>query len=315
MPEDSNYRRVSVVLPVILITIGVLFLVHNWRPSFEPFGILLDYWPLILIFEGLGKIYDNFQRDRNPNAAKGISVGTTVGILAFVVVLVVLLWHGRGVASQRGLYSSDFNHTSQTVDLQGAKSVRAKLEVSAGEVTVSGDSQHALDADFRFTHAYDEPRVDYHVTDGVGEIRISQDSHPVRFGNTRNEWNLRFNKDLPLELRVEMGAGQGNLDFRDIPLTRLDLHLGAGQVDVDLTGDRKTDLTADIEGGVGQANIRLPKKTGVIAEASGGIGSISTHGLKQEGGSYTNEAYGKSPVTIHLKVSGGIGEIVLTEEP
>lgn len=315
MPEDSNSRRISLVLPVIFITIGVLFLLHNWRPSFEPWGILEDYWPLILIFVGLGKIYDNFQRGRNPNAASAISVGTTVGVLAFVAVLALLLWHGRGVARSHGLYSSDVSHTSQTVDLQGAKSARAHLEMSAGELTVSGNSQHALDADFRFTHAYEEPRVDYHVTDGVGEIRISQDSHPVRFGNTRNEWNLEFNKDLPLELRVDMGAGQGNLDFRDIPLTRLDLHLGAGEMDVDLTGDRKTDLTAQIEGGVGQANIRLPKKIGVIAEASGGIGSISAHGLKQDGGSYTNEAYGKSPVTIHLKVSGGIGEIVLTEEP
>ena len=86
-------------------------------------------------------------------------------------------------------------------------------------------------------------------------------------------------------------------------------------MDVDLTGDRKADLTADIEGGVGQANIRLPKKIGVIAQASGGIGSIRTSGLKQEGGSYSNEAYGKSATTIHLKVTGGIGEIVLNQEP
>jgi len=73
-------------------------------------------------------------------------------------------------------------------------------------------------------------------------------------------------------------------------------------MDVDLTGDRKTDLTADIEGGVGQANIRLPKNVGVIAHASGGIGSIDVHGLKHDGDSYTNDAYGKSPATIHLKV-------------
>lgn len=314
MPEDNNPRRVSVVLPIILITIGVLFLIRNWHPAFEPWGILLDYWPLILIFVGLGKIYDNFQRSRNPNAAPGISVGSTVGILAFVVVLVLLLWHGRGIARRHG-FSMDEKHTSQTVDLQGAKSARAKLEMSAGELTISPDSAHALDADFRFSGNFEEPRVDYHVTDGVGQITISQDSHTVHFGNSRNEWNLRFTKDLPLELRVDMGAGQGNLDFRGIPLTRLDLHLGAGEVNVDLTGDRKADLTADIEGGVGQANIRLPKKIGVTAEASGGIGSIRTYGLKQEGGSYTNEAYGKSPTTIRLKVSGGIGEIVLNQEP
>jgi len=72
---------------------------------------------------------------------------------------------------------------------------------------------------------------------------------------------------------------------------------------------------AALEGGVGQANIRLPKKIGVIAEASGGIGSIRTYGLKQDGDSYTNEAYGKSPATIRLKVTGGIGEIVLNQEP
>jgi hypothetical protein len=84
-------------------------------------------------------------------------------------------------------------------------------------------------------------------------------------------------------------------------------------VNVDLTGDRKTDLTADIEGGVGQANIRLPKRIGVIAQASGGIGSIRTYGLKQDGDSYTNETYGKSPATIHLKVTGGSGRLCSTK--
>lgn len=314
MPEDSNPRRASLVFPIILITIGVLFLIRNWHPAFEPWGILLDYWPLILVFVGLGMVYDNFQRSRNPNARPGVSVGTTVGILAFVAVLAMLLWHGRGYARRHG-FSSDVSHTSQTVDLQGAKSARAKLEMSAGELAISSDTAHALDADFRFSGNFEEPRVDYHVTDGVGQITISQDSHTVHFGNSRNDWSLRFSKALPLELRVEMGAGQGNLDFRDIPLTRLELHVGAGQVDVDVTGDRKADLTADIEGGVGQANIRLPKKIGVIAQASGGIGSIRTYGLKEDNGSYTNEAYGKSPVTIHLKVTGGIGEIVLNQEP
>jgi len=305
---------VSLVLPIILITVGVLFLVRNWRPGLEPLAILLDYWPLILVFVGLGMIYDHFQRSRSPNAPRGIYVGSTVGILAFVVVLVVLLWQGRGYARRQGFHM-DAKHTTQTVDLQGAKSVHAQLQISAGELTISGDSAHALDADFRFTDSYGEPRVNYHITDGVGEISIAQDSHPVHFGNSRNEWNLRFNNTLPLGLRAEMGAGQGNLDFRDVPLTSLDLHVGAGEVNVDLTGDRKTDLTADIEGGVGQANIRLPKRIGVIAQASGGIGSIRTYGLKQDGDSYTNEAYGKSPATIHLKVTGGIGEIVLNQEP
>lgn len=314
MPEDRNPRRVSLVLPIILITLGVLFLLRNWHPGFDPWSVLWVYWPLILIFVGLGKIYDNVQRARNPNAPAAISAGSTIGILAFVVVLVVLLWHGGSFSRRHGFYAGS-RHASQTVDLQGAKNARAKLEMGAGQLNVSGNSAHALDADFTFTDSYAEPRIDYHVTGGVGDIDISQESNSVHFGNSRNEWILHFGRDLPLELNVEMGAGQGNLNFRDIPLTRLDLHLGAGQVDVDLTGDRKSDVNASIEGGVGQANIRLPKKVGVIAEAHGGIGSIRTHGLKEEGDFYTNEAYGKSAATIHLRVQGGIGEIVLSEEP
>src|SRR5271169_5644611 len=96
MAQDNNPRRVSVVFPIILITIGTLFLMHNWRPAFDPWPILWTYWPLILVFIGLGKIWDNVQRSRNPDAPPGISMGATIGTLAFVLVFVLLLWHGHG---------------------------------------------------------------------------------------------------------------------------------------------------------------------------------------------------------------------------
>src|SRR6267378_3690638 len=290
MAQDSNPRRVSLVFPIILIAVGALFLFRNWRPGFDPVPILWTYWPLILIFIGVGKIWDNVRRSRNPNAPPGVSIGASIGTIAFVLVLVVLLWHGRSFPRSHGFYSGS-KHNTQTVDLQGAKSAHARLEMGAGHLIIYG------------------------VAGGLGQLNISQESHSVHFGRSQNDWNLHFSKDLPLELKVDMGAGQGNLHFRDVPLTRLDLNLGAGQMDVDFTGDRKTDLTADIEGGVGQASIRLPKNVGVIARASGGIGSINVHGLKHDGDSYTNDAYGKSPATIHLKVEGGIGQITLTQEP
>lgn len=314
MPRDGQPRRVSLVLPIILIALGSLFLFHNWRPAFDPWPVLETYWPLILIFIGMGKVWDATYRSRNPNAPPGISIGATIGALAFVIVLVFLLWHGHSFSRRHGFYSGS-RHTAQSVDLQGAKSAHAWLKLSAGQVTINGGANHLLDADFTYTDAYDDPRVDYSVAGGVGQLNISQDSHTPHFGRSQNDWNLHFSKDVPLELKLDMGAGQGDLHFHDIPLTRLSLNLGAGQMDVDLTGDRKTDLTADIEGGVGQATVRLPKNVGVIAHATGGIGSIDVHGLRHDGDSYTNDAYGKSPTTIHLKVEGGIGQITLSVEP
>jgi N-terminal domain of toast_rack, DUF2154/Domain of unknown function (DUF5668) len=313
MAQDASPRRVSLVGPIILISIGALFLLHNWRPDFEPWPVLLTYWPLILIFIGLGKIWDHMQRSRNPNAPSS-SIGSTIAILACVFVLIALIWHGRSY-SRRFSWDSRTRHVTRVVEPQKAKSATARLNMGSGQLTINGGAADLVDADFDFGRSFDDPRVDYSVSDGVGHLTIEQGGNSVHFGNARNDWNLRFSKDIPLDLRVDLGAGQGNLHFRDVPLTNLDLNMGAGQVDVDLTGDRTADMNVDIEGGVGQANIRLPKNVGVVAHASGGIGSIDVRGLKHDGDTYTNDVVGKTKATIHLKVEGGIGQIVLTEEP
>ncbi len=316
MADGQPTRRTSLVLPIVLVTIGGMFLYANWRPAFDPWPILRTYWPLILIFVGLGKMWDATRARQNPDGTtrSSVSLGATFGVLAFVLVLVVLFWHGRAFTRDRH-YSSDLQHQSRTVDRQGAKSVHVSLETSAGEFNISGGSGHLLDADFNYSGSYETPRVDYNVAEGVGHLDISQDDGSTHFGTTHNQWNLRFSNDVPLELKVEMGAGRGQLRLRDMPVTRLEMTMGAGQADLDLTGDRKNDLVADLEGGVGQVTIRLPRKVGVVVRASGGIGAIDAHGLRHEGGEYTNEAYGKTPATIRLAVQGGVGQISLIEEP
>ena len=48
-----------------------------------------------------------------------------------------------------------------------------------------------------------------------------------------------------------------------------------------------------------------------MVHATGGIGSINANGLKREGDEYTNDLYGKSPVSLRLDISGGVGNIEL----
>ena len=147
MAQDGSPRRTSLVFPIVLIGIGMLFLFQRWNPAFNPKSILLTYWPLILIFLGIGKIWDNVQRSRNPNAPPGISLGATFGAVAFVLVIGMLIWHGRGFSRGRGGVFGT-KHTTKIVEPQRAKSARAKLEMSAGQLTINGGSANLLDADF-----------------------------------------------------------------------------------------------------------------------------------------------------------------------
>jgi hypothetical protein len=317
MPQDDRQRKTSLVIPILLIAIGGLFLYKNWHPGFEPFELLKTYWPLILILVGLGKIWDSSRNRAAGQNSTGIALGSTLGIVAFVVVLVILLGHYQKTRGNDDRNENFSNHSSQVIemrDLQGAETVSATLQLGAGRLNVSGGSGHLLNANFHFDRKWDNPKVDYHVSGSKGILEVNQESGSSNFAPTDNTWDLNFSNDVPLELRVKMGAGQGNLRLRGMDVTNIDLQMGAGQVELDLTGPRKSDLNVSVKGGVGQATIRLPKDVGVLAHASGGIGSISAEGLHENGNEYRNDAYGKTPHSIKLDVQGGIGEIELIQE-
>src|SRR5215475_4031880 len=282
MPENVQHERPPLVFPIVLIVVGALFLYANYRPSFDPWYVMKTYWPLILIFVGLAKIFDSTRlRRAGASGTVAWSVGSTLGAVAFIVVVVILLFHSHALSHNRA-FRSNVKHESQHIDLQGANTMNASIQSPAGMLTIDGGSSRALEADFNFAEAYGAPTVDYHVSSGIGQINVTQDHDGPHFGVSHNDWNLRFNNSIPLELKVEMGAGEGRLHLRDVPVTRLTLNMGAGRVMVDLSGDRKKDVDADIEGGVGEATIRLPRNVGVVARAEGGIGGIFAPGFKKQ---------------------------------
>jgi hypothetical protein len=306
---DPNVRtrRGSYGLGILLIVIGVVALVAQLRPSFDPWHLLWDYWPVLLILLGVAKLVDHMRNRNNP---QGRSSGWISGGAITVIVIVLLV----GLSEHHSGAANPILHDPQPIELQGAKSVAAKIDMGAGQLNVNSGSARLMDADFTYDEESGKPRVNYAVSGMSGVLDISQHEHGgVHFGRNENTWSVHFG-DVPLDLNVNMGAGQGDLNLHGIDLTRLRIEMGAGQINLDLTGERKQNFDVDVQGGVGEARIRLPHDVGVEIKADGGIGSIDTQGLRKEGGRWVNEAYGKSPVTIHMNVEGGIGEIRLIVE-
>jgi hypothetical protein len=315
MAKDRGVRSSSVVFPLLLIAFGVLVLLSRELPNFDPWPVVGKYWPLILIFAGAGLFWDRSRRLQNPEAPSAFPVGATLGTVVFLLVLLVLIWRGHTFASREWpSHSTMRSHTQESIDGKGAKSVRMSVKMPAGDLAMSGGAESLLSADFSFGSSWGAPKIEYSVHDGVGDLRIEQEGGGTLVTNSDNTWNLKVNDSIPLDLEVDVGAGRGVFRFAKVDLTRLELNIGAGQADVDLSGERAKDLEAEIQGGVGEATIRLPKDVGVVATVHGGLGSIDTHGLKEEDGQYVNEAYGKSPTTIHLSVNGGIGSIKLQQQ-
>jgi len=308
MDDTPRPRRSSSITgALILIALGVVFLMANVRPGLDPWGIIFRYWPLILIFIGIGKIFDSFiLRDRGGPAAVGEISGASIAFIVLIAIFGFALW--------RGHERNDRMHDQHTVELLGAKTVSADIQMPAGQLTLTGGDTRLLDSDFDYNEEEGKPSVDYNVSGDHGQLNITQEKERIHFGGTHNTWKLRFGGAEPLDLTLSMGAGQSDLQLRDLNLTRLEVQVGAGQMTLDLGGPRKSNLEAEIKGGVGSATIRLPKDVGVRVRASGGIGTVSTDGLTRDGNDYVNAVYGKTPTSINLTVEGGIGEIVLSEE-
>jgi hypothetical protein len=207
----------------------------------------------------------------------------------------------------------DLQRESVAIQPENAEFVRAHLMMGAGELKVSGAADALMEADFSYNVADWEPKVDYDVTGDTGELTVEQGSGegvPLG-GDARNEWDLRFNDDVPIDLVVDMGAGESDLDLDSLDLTGLTLHMGAGKTTVDLTGDYSRSFDASIEGGVGEATVLLPSEVGARVTAEGGLGKINAEGFQREGDSYVNDVYGDSDVNLEVEVHGGVGEINL----
>jgi N-terminal domain of toast_rack, DUF2154 len=205
-------------------------------------------------------------------------------------------------------------HESRSVDLDKAERVRVELKMPVGELDVRGGAQKLLDADFTYNVAAWKPDISYRSSGAAGDLILEQHGPTSSSGNKKNRWDLRFNDSLPLDLRVEFGAGEARLNLGSLSLRSVNLEMGVGTLHLDLRGTPSKDYSVRVRGGVGEATVYLPKDVGIAANASGGIGGISVTGLHKSGDRYVNAAYDKAAVRIRLDIQGGVGSINLIAE-
>lgn len=309
---NGTRSRTSILGAILLIALGALFLYANLDPSFSPWPFLARFWPVLIILWGLSKLLNYVRARHDPALASASRItGGDVCLLIFVILIGLVL--SAGVRHHGGGFSfgGPVETETRSVELAGAESVRVDLQMRAGELILTGGADNLMDGEFSYNVPEWKPVVDYRVTGTVGRLKVGQSGGTVHLGDANNEWNLRLNNNVPMELNLEMGAGRADLVLGELSLSRVEVKGGAGDFSVDLTGDWEQDVDVEIKGGVGRLTVRLPREVGVQVSAKGGIGGINAHGLERRGREYVNDAYGKSDVTVRVDVKGGIGEINL----
>jgi predicted membrane protein len=222
----------------------------------------------------------------------------------------------------------------QNLTTQNIKSLKAEIQINAGRLNLSAHNQQKIDFESVYTKTTWKPEFTSNMKVAEGTLSIIQpeEKNTNMKDKDRNEWTVKLPQAVPTNLKLTMGAGEGNVDLQGAQLDRLTMEAGAGDFKVNLantsvqklnvsagvgalslnlSGKRSNDLKANISGGIGELKLILPRSTGVRVQVSG-LGSVDNKGFKKQGGYYVNEAYGKSDHTVDVDVSAGLGSVELS---
>lgn len=237
---------------------------------------------------------------------------TRYGLVSWLVLVLIGAQLLVGCAPRYSV--GDLQTESQSVELGDADSVRAVINFGAGDLSVSGDAEDLLEADFLYNVEELQPVVTYKK----GTLTVKQpDSKGLpslfRITEFRNQWDLHLNNAVPMDLTVNVGGGSSNLQLADLSLTDLDITVGAGTSTIDLSGDWQDDLDVTVDVGGAFTTLVLPADTGVHVTIDAGPTIVEAPEFTKKGTVYTNAAFGESDVTLHISVSAGIGTLYLEE--
>ena len=200
---------------------------------------------------------------------------------------------------------------SRAVGRDGAATVRAAIELGAGELPIGPGATGLLEADFRYNVPAWRPELTYAVRDGQGDLTIRQprgDEGRVR--NARQRWALRFAPGVPLDLQIQVGAATGILVVGDLDLRALTIETGAGNLTLDLS-DARGPLAVALKGGVINAAIGLPEPAPAEVTVAAPLATIDAPALHRSGRTYRNAANGAAEAGVRVAIGGGVAAIAL----
>ncbi len=176
MPQK---HRPSLFIALIWTGIGLLFLARNFAVGTDFWSLAARFWPLLLIFLGLGKVLDYFLR----KDAISISIGEVVGILllllaGFVISRISAAPVGGffrtlpivigGIPMQPGQWTADSHTYSEEAAYPLDSPVPIRIENSHGRVSVTSGSEGEIRVRLKKTIRGSEKRA----RDIAGEIHL-----------------------------------------------------------------------------------------------------------------------------------------------
>jgi DUF4097 and DUF4098 domain-containing protein YvlB len=317
-------RGSSVFSGLILIIIGVLLLLHNYR-GFELGQLFVHWWPLLLIVWGALKLYER-TTSRNAGGDSGGS-RITPGEVFLVLGLLALVGVVAGVEGVKQHFPDMMMGDTTAVDLDVAPkavptNARITIHGTRGDIGVRSSSEAEIRVNGKKNvRSWNQRDADRLAGNSGVEIVQNGDGYDVQPTGGDSRVSLDMDVVVPSKSAVTVRNEKGDITVADMG-TSLAINSGSGDIDVRGTdGDVNLDMKrgdAKITGTKGDVKIA---GTGDSVDVTDATGNFTING--EFVGPVRAEKIGKgvrfvsrrtdltlSQLTGHMEAGSGNMEIV-----
>jgi hypothetical protein len=124
------------------------------------------------------------------------------------------------------------------------------------------------------------------------------------------DWDVALNPQMPLALALQTGAGEAQLDLRDLHATDVQLKTGASATKLIVpAGVPRAQVR--VEGGAASVSVRVPDGVAARIRATGGLAEISVDEgrFPRREGIYQSPDYAEAAHAVDITVDMGVGSV------
>ncbi len=287
---------------LIFIQIGILILLRNAGYLNDNFwGELIILSPIVLIAIGIEKIFTK----------------TRLQAIAYLS-SVALFFGGFFIAfysSTGGANESFFSETHFTQENDpDIEKLHAVLNFDQTNLTIRDSGKDLIYG--RFDQFTRKPKIDFDADNGLAMVSLTGRTHSY-LGCTvsidqddSQDWYMRFNKDVPLDLECYSNNSDIHLNLSSTPLNHLTLKSDDTKIYLKL-GDLQSMVNVSIEGEDSRLRLRVPVSIGIRISGEAYKSYLERIGMIQTDTGFINETYEGSENKIDIDLDDRLGSFSL----
>jgi hypothetical protein len=298
----ARRRYPSLTWPILLITVGLLFLLSNAGALEVNFWELWRLWPVLLVLAGLEIILGR----------RSFLGNLTVLIITLAVVAGVVIFL---IAAPDVLAPSVSGDVARIAEpLGGVEQASLKVDFAAGRLDIDrlSDSLSLIEGDLGLATKR-EPTWEIDREGSRADMTLEYKSGFQNWNwGGGDEWNLHLSPEVSFSLDVDVGAGGATIDLTDLDIQELKIDAGAGQTNIVFPGEG--DFSARVSGGVGKLVLEIPEGLAARVQVDRGLGALDiSRRFEEKEDVYLTDDWGTNKNRVDLKIDIGVGLVTVRE--